>query len=443
MLASAALVLPVVLLALFYLRRMNEAVGRIAERDIELMHIGDRISLDLARARRDDKNFLLYRDSTFLIDSRDAVGRVSLLADSGRKLDPATVAEFDTIHSLSLRYHQLLDSLRYLPAQPTPAPGALPGMTQLRRSHELLLRQAGEAADSTRRDSLLTEAARLAERITLPTPGSRHLDDELHSLQQQVAALSDTIVARALHRIGDHRQNARRLATWGQRNIVTVLLLTVVVLIWLMVALPRQTVLPIKRLLNALRRAETGNLDIRVKPSSADELGQLAHQLNRSFARLREFDERKVDRILQLERRFRLLSNDISEAVIVVDRATTILLANYAAEELLGRPVAEAKGRKLQTCENLAFIMEPLDRVLAGATTQQTCEVLPELPGTALCIEALRSRAGEISGAMIVIGNPQLPRPAGEDEEGSDKPPSTGEADPPSAPDVPPAGKPV
>lgn len=411
MLASAALVLPVVLLSLFYIRQMNDAVGRIADRDIEIIHIGNDIALNLAQARRDDKNFLLYRDTICLVHSHESLDRVKLLADSGLRLDPEAAAEFETISQLTEDYRALLDSLPLLPVPPPTGPVFVPGAAELRRSHIGLLQQAAAAEDPVRRDSLLGKAALLAERIMLSTSASRQLDDALHLLQQRITAGSDTVVARALSRIGTHRRTARRFATWGQRNIVTILLLTIVVLVWLLVVLPRQAVLPIRRITNALRRAEEGDLDVKVKLASNDELGRLAGQLNRSFARLREFDERKVERILQLERRFRLLINDISEGVIVVDRTPTILLANPAVEELLGHPVSEAQGRKLQSCPGLVFILGPLERALAGATAHQTCEVLPELPGSAVCIEALRNRAGDVTGALIIISNPQRPEP--------------------------------
>jgi nitrogen fixation/metabolism regulation signal transduction histidine kinase len=409
MVASAAIILPTVLLSLFYIRRMNDAVNRIVSEDIELMHVGDRISLDFAQARRDERNFLLYRDSTYLTQSRLALVRIIELADRGRELEPASTADFDTIVLLTTRYRGLLDSLLRLPSQEGLRLNIIPSLTRLRQTHERLLSEAAATADSARRDSLMGEAGRLAGGIAVPTIGGRELNDSLLLIQQQVTAHSDTIVARALQRIEEHRRDARRLAAWGQRNIITVLLLTLATLIWLLVVLPRQAVFPIKRMMNALRRAEEGDLDVRVKLAAGDELGQLARQLNRSFARLAEFDERKVERILQLERRFRLLINDISEGVIVVDKTPNILLANPAVEELLGRPAAEAQGRRLRACLPLSFINEPLERVLAGSTAHQECDILPGLPGSAVCIEALRNRAGDIAGALIVISNPRRP----------------------------------
>ncbi|HDQ98702.1 MAG TPA: HAMP domain-containing protein [candidate division WOR-3 bacterium] len=409
MLLSAAIVLPAVLLALLYIRRMNDAVNRIVSEDIELMHVGDRIALDFAEARREERNYLLFRDSVHLARGREAIARVAELADRGRELEPGATAEYDALTRLAAGYDRLLDSLTVLTDARREPPMPTPQLARLRRTHERLLADAATTPDSARRDSLLIETDRLAEGLTLTLPAARGLEDTLQVIQQELLARSGGIVARALERVETHRGSARRLATWGQRNIVTVLLLTIAALAWLLATLPRRAVLPIKRITNALRRTEDGDLDVRVTLATNDELGGLARQLNRAFALLREFDERKVERILQLERRFRLVISDISEAVIVVDKTPAILLANGAAEELLGRPAAEAQGRKLNTCPALGFLLEPLEKVLAGSAGARTCEILSGLPGSAVCIEALRNRAGEIVGALIVISNPHLP----------------------------------
>ncbi len=421
MLAAAALIVPVVILSLLYIRRMNDAVNRVVTEDIELMRIGDRISLDFARARRGEKNFLLYRDSTYLTQVHEALADVHDLSDRGRKLEPKLTREFNAIVALTDIYRDLADSLIRMPVPETRGSFVIPSLSRLRRTHEELLRAAASVTDSLQRDSILAEAARLGGNISLPLVGSRTLNDSIESLQLAIAVRTDSIVAHARTKVEQNRRHARMLAAWGQRNIITVLLVVLVVLVWLLVVLPRRAVLPIKRITNSLLRTEEGELNVRVKLDSRDELGQLARRLNRSFARLREFDNRKADRILQLERRFRLLLNDISEGVIIVNRIPNVVIANPAMESLLGCPASEAAGKELRGFARLAFVLEPLERVLAGSTSQQTCNILPEMPGSAVCIEALRDKAGDLTGALIVITHPhppETPAPAEADSTG-------------------------
>ena len=208
---------------------------------------------------------------------------------------------------------------------------------------------------------------------------------------------------------------ARQLAAWGQRNIITVLLLVVVLLAVLVGILPGRLVMSVKRMANALNRAEQGSLDVHVDVETRDELGQLGRQLNRVFTRLREFDERKAGRIKMLEHRFRLLAQDIAEGVLVVDRTPNIIFANPAIEPLLGMPGDEATGRALKDIPNLAFLVEPLENALAGATSHQECGILPGLFGSAVCIEALTDSAGTVFGALVVVTNPTAPQPPTEE----------------------------
>ena len=402
MLYAAALVIPVVVLSLFYIRRMNDAVGRIVDKNIELMHIGDQIQLDFLQARRDEKNFLLYGDSIYLGNSHASLEHISELCSKGRKLGPDLATSFDAIISRTSIYRRLADSITML----SPGQVFIPNRARLQQDHEKLLKAAASAQDTSRRDSLLAAAAKLASKIALPIPAGqsgRLLNDSIYSLQAAIAVGADSVIGFAQQRVLCNRRRARQLAAWGQRNIITVLLLVLAVLGWLVFTLPKRTVLPIKRIANALRRAEEGNLDIHVTPRTKDELGQLARQLNRAFARLREFDESKVSRILYLERRFRLLANDISEGVLVVDRIPNVVLANQAMEPLLGRPASEVAGRQLTTFPNLIFLQPFLEKILAGAASRKTCDILPQLPGSVVCIESLRDQTGEVTGALIVI----------------------------------------
>ncbi len=424
MLLAAALVAPVVLLAAFYIRSMNVAVNRIVNQDIEAMRLADRIAVAVVQARRDERGLVLSGDTSYLSSARTALERAATLSDSGTKVDATLGTRFTRVAGLAGAYRVLLDSLARMPSA-LQRRVVLPSPEQLRRTYEELLRAAAAAPDARTRDSILGTAVSLNAGLV---PTGRTLADSMTSIQLGLAAETDTITSLARAHILAHQQRSRQLAGWGQRNIVTVLLLVLVALAWLVIRLPNQAVLPIKRIINGLRRTEEGDLDVNIKIRSRDELGELARQLNRAFARLRDFDEKKTDHILRLERRFRLLANDISEGVLVIDQEPKVVFANQTLEPLLGMSVHEASGRKVGEITNLDFLSEALGWVLAGAAGSQSCEIPPELPGSVVCIEALRDRTGRITGAMLVITNPAQPQPL--TEEPADSPPAV---EPPAA----------
>jgi PAS domain-containing protein len=411
MFVAAALVTPVVLLSLFYISQMNATVQRMVSVDIELLRVGDRISLDFLQARRHEKNFLIYEDSAYLSGSHEALRRIPQLCSRGAGLDPALSPLFDAIAARTRVYGALLDSLARLPAA-RPGPAYREDWARLRTRHQLLLDMAEATQDSARQDSLLAEASQLASELVLPLRGGplgRIINEHIRTTEEAVTNGTDSIITHANQRMTDNQARVRRLSEWSQRNIITTLLVVLVLLLWLVARMPRRIVLPIKRIANALTRAEQGDLDVRITVDARDELGQLARQLNRAFANLRGFDERKVERLLLLERRFRLLAADISEGVLLFDRKPNVIFANAAVEPLLGRPATEAAGHALAEFPLLGPLVEPLERTLAGASSRQECDILPGLPASAVCIEALRDSTGTVQAALVVITNPTPP----------------------------------
>jgi nitrogen fixation/metabolism regulation signal transduction histidine kinase len=167
----------------------------------------------------------------------------------------------------------------------------------------------------------------------------------------------------------------------------------------------------LKRISNALGRAERGELDVHVTVHGRDELDQLARQFNRVLARLREVDSRKTGHIQLLEHRFGLLAADIAEGVLLVDRTPSLVFANAAVETLLGVSASEARGHALAEFPGLQFLRDTIEDALSGVGSHQECGILPGLPSSAVCIEALRDNTGTVVAALVVITNPQAPEP--------------------------------
>jgi nitrogen fixation/metabolism regulation signal transduction histidine kinase len=410
MLLSAALLAPVVVVSLFYLGRMSGALNRVIETDVELMRLGDRITLTFLDARRSEKNYLLYSDSCYLAAARASADEVVTLCDQGRALERELKPVFDSLLADVAVYRLQLDTIVALLGGEAGA-GYTQALARLRAEHQRLLEAAAATEDSLARDSALTAADLLAARADLPVAGllGRILNEQVRATEARVVDGARTVSDYAAGRTRDSQRQARQFSTWGQRNVATALLLVAVALIWAVTALPRNIVLPLKRIANALGRAERGELDVRVTVHGRDELDQLARQLNRVFSRLRESDSRKTSHIQQLERRFRLLAADIAEGVLVFDRTPNLLYANAAVESLLGRPAADARGYPLSDFPGLSFLREAVEDTLSDASGHQECDVLPGLPSSAVCIEALRDSAGAIVGALVVITNPAPP----------------------------------
>lgn len=91
----------------------------------------------------------------------------------------------------------------------------------------------------------------------------------------------------------------------------------------------------IQRIEKGAVRIAQGDFDIRVPVTSRDELGQLAQAFNDMSDRLGSaFQQIDVEK-----RRAKLMLDDLSEGVIGIDTQGSIIVANPAAEKLLGREI--------------------------------------------------------------------------------------------------------
>jgi NtrC-family two-component system sensor histidine kinase KinB len=102
---------------------------------------------------------------------------------------------------------------------------------------------------------------------------------------------------------------------------------------------------PVRVLTDSVRQIERGNLDFRVPILSKDELGVLGAAVNAMAAQLKAYRQADHDRLIRTERTTQLAIDSLPDAVIVVNPAGRIELANDTAKRLFhltpGASVAE------------------------------------------------------------------------------------------------------
>lgn len=418
MVFSAILVLPVTIVALYYSGQMNSLANVIAEKDTELLRIGNTVVHNFLEVRNSERNFLIYNDTFYLTAARSHLVHIVLLCERARRLDSTLAPTFDSLITFLLAYRRLLDSLLLMRAH-RPGTATRDEVRRHQENYRQVIKQLETATDPHLKDSLLTVTSLFGqevERVELKGVINQLFTQRMHETAWSIVAQGEKITAYANQQIADHKSKISRLFSWGQRNIISAIIILTALLIYLVIRLPRALVLPIKRINNALIRAEQGDLNVRVTIPANDELGALARQLNRTFANLQRLDELKANSIYELDKRFRLLAHNINEGVIVFDREPRILYANPAVEPLLGVNASESANLNIKELPNLKFLLPRLEQVLSGTTSHQECEVLPELPGSAICFETIRDRNGAITGAVVIITRPTPPEKTEEEQ---------------------------
>ena len=114
---------------------------------------------------------------------------------------------------------------------------------------------------------------------------------------------------------------------------------------------------PIKELTVSANALGEGDLDRVVADRSNDELGQLARAFNTMAAKLRDYREATLAKVLRTQRTMEATLTSTPDPVFVVDRDGTHAVRNPAAEELARLPEM-ADGFPAELAEPLARVLE-------------------------------------------------------------------------------------
>ncbi len=139
-----------------------------------------------------------------------------------------------------------------------------------------------------------------------------------------------------------------KTAAWAFQKGMYALTLTGVLLAILFTTLLARSILhPLNTLTQSAREIERGNLDLVVKVTSRDEVGQLAEAFNSMAARLREFRRTDRAKLVRTQRTTQLAVNSLPDAIAIISPNGKVELANDAARTLFGirpdAPLAEAR----------------------------------------------------------------------------------------------------
>ncbi|MET4104722.1 ATP-binding protein [Hymenobacter sp. UYP22] len=250
---------------------------------------------------------------------------------------------------------QMLRALEQLQEQPT----AQPPLQQLRRA---LTREAANITE--------TGELELVDTLTQQVADYQRLVDDRAPVARQVAQLhqlrAETHRMMQLNAASFNQQTQRitQQAAQERRTVLTLLLLSVAVGLGLIVRLPRVVLRPLRRLRADVEDVASPGPTTQVSIVKNDEVGAVALALNRAFGYMQ--DQRSVTRAALATERSRLesLIEHLDEGLLLLDPDRTVLLANPAARELLGREASDLVGRRAEDLSQQTELLHQLFRPL-------------------------------------------------------------------------------
>lgn len=181
----------------------------------------------------------------------------------------------------------------------------------------------------------------------------------------------ETIQKHRRQEMASHRTAIQRLFNRAQQNQILIIIVMFIGGAFLAFFMPRRTVWPFRRLLQAFHEAWECNLSVRLPVQGADELAELSGSFNRMMAQLEELDEMKVKRIAFERRRFEVLSNSLDMGVVLVTIEGKILFINAPAFRVFNVTSTQVINRDVETAPLPKEVIELLQE---GLTTKQRME---------------------------------------------------------------------
>jgi PAS domain-containing protein len=341
---SSALLLPVVLLALAYLGRIQTMIEEPLVQDSERVRLVGELRDQIERLRTSEEAFVIFGDSSFLDENRAASAQILQIAVTGQRLGAGATADFAALRAPANRYREAMEAIaRSRDRAPDLSPPALllTVVMEYSKDARALITSIGREEDPEMRRALIRRArAELGDLYGYAVPAIADLDPRLGSLlgslqdgHRRLETAAAELGAQTRADLDARLRDAARIGGHGRRDLVAVLLLTVVAVALVAVVVPRCAVAPLGRLLATLRRAAEGDYAGTSDAFAEDEIGEIAETLNRVLHRVRTFDGLKTRRLREAEARFRAVADRSPEGIATVTAAG---LVSYVNPQLRG-----------------------------------------------------------------------------------------------------------
>jgi len=288
------ILVPVIVLAVYYLFRMGAIVDSIVNVDAPAATMAQQASIQMLEARRAERNYLILRDQADLDNNRNAVLRAEALLDQMRELEPDDRGAIQAAWSSLKLYEQQFDAAAKAVEQPGQNPSDR--IRSVIQAYEQDLDNLLKTSNRRNRQQLLEEVrqrvgsfdAQISETVQSSNPEVRKVTDDLQTASREILAVTSDLENRNWSRVENDHRKARRLLWEAEVSLSVVSFFTLIVSVWVSYVLPKQVVKPLVSLKEAVDHATDGNYEIEFDVQGKGETVELAESLRALFARMKE-----------------------------------------------------------------------------------------------------------------------------------------------------------
>jgi nitrogen fixation/metabolism regulation signal transduction histidine kinase len=287
------ILVPVILLAVYYLFRMGWIVDRIVSVDASVAMQAERASLVMLDAQRTERSYFLLHDQEDFKANQQTIESLREMIESLRDVQSQEANAIENMQTDLEAYQQGMNKA----AQRISEAGQ-PRIDRLRSavlSYEKDLNIILRGANRHSRASLIRELHDRTSKFDSEIAAAGTEDPVLLSISGGLAESANSFLSQATelenrswNRVVNDHDDARDLMVRAEWVLGSVSLLVLLISIWVSYVLPKEVVQPLLDLKAAVDHAAAGNYEIEFDVQGRGEVAQLANSVRDLIAHVRE-----------------------------------------------------------------------------------------------------------------------------------------------------------
>jgi CHASE3 domain sensor protein len=285
---------PVILLAVYYLFRMSWIVDRIVNVDAPAATLAQQASIEMLQARRAERNFLLLRDTNYLMANQESINKTQQILDQIRSLEPGEYPAVQKASEASAMYRERFAAA--LPAFEEPAQKPTDRVQAVVRAYEQDLNDLLKRSKHSKRGQLLEELrkrvgsfdAQISATVQGGNPELQRVTEDLQASSQEFLREASLLESVNWDLVQKDHAEAGHLIRQAERALGIVSFITLLISVWVSYALPHQVIKPLVNLKEAIDHAAEGNYEIDFDVQGKGEIVDLVESLRHLFAIVRQ-----------------------------------------------------------------------------------------------------------------------------------------------------------
>ena len=401
---AVSLSLITALVSMLYMNSMIARIRQITLRDAKLVDLGRDISIKVLDARREEKNFIIYLDSTYIDQTLSIISEIESNVEQARQIAPEQIGRLDSISVLIVAYKSDIAILRKTFEED---PRALSSLQRQLMDYEDQLKKT-VARNKLQEDSLpawLSDLNILAVAATakLSTEKARLLGD-LRETTTSILTLAGRIVTQAQSDLAKHSEEGVSYGFKAQRNTVTIFIITILLLAYLIIYFPRVVLLPFQRITKTLKAISKGETAFRIDDlEKGGEFFDLYRSFHDAIYNLKLHNDLKTEKIAELQKQFRSTLEEIKQACFVVSGDLKVAYVNKAAMDLFSLDDSVA-GKSIAV---IAPLWKLIEEPLKANENERRIEINTRIKRADIrkrCITVLSFRSkADVPPSMLII----------------------------------------